>query len=262
MKKILFLLGGSGNIFFQIANLENKKCDYRVSDLFLYPSVRRVLGHTNHRNIHREMFKIDRESRLTNILLPVLLFDVLFSKIFGYCFFSNIDLRFCKGKPVVYSFIYFGYFQNDASLADIRNCKEKIINYKNSDYDLNKVVVHIRGGDFLTNKCVLGREYYESAVKAVKERSQDRLEFVVVTDDVKWSTNIMEGVISKTIINKYELFDFGYLNNCKTVIASNSTFALIAILTNQSVERIIMPIDTYEKFNGNNTVTDIEILAI
>lgn len=265
MKKIVFLLGGTGNVFFQILNMEKNNFDYSVSDFFLYPSVRHILSHTNHRNIHRELFKINRESHLSNIFLPLLLFDIFSSKVFGYCLFSNIDLGFCKGKPILYNLIYFGYFQNNTSLVDIRNCKEKVITHKVNDYKLNRVVIHIRGGDFIENKCALGYEYYKSAIRLAKERSKEKLEFVIVTDDTKRSKKIMDRVVGRgeyTIINKNVIFDFGYLNNCKTVITSNSTFALIAILTNNSIKRIIIPMDMCKRFNGHSAVTGIEILAI
>jgi hypothetical protein len=265
MGRIVFLLGGSGNIFFQIVNIEKKKFYYSVSDLFLHASVRRLLNHTNHRDIHRELFKIKAQSPLINVFFPVLLFDIFLSKIFGYCLFSNLDLGFCKGKPILYDLIYFGYFQNNASLTDIRNSKEKVIDYKDNNYDLNKVVIHIRGGDFLENKCALGYEYYKSAVRIAIDRSEEKLEFIVVTDDTRWSKKIMDKVVDVdkyVLINKDEIFDFGYLNSCKTVITSNSTFALIAVLTNKSINSAIIPIDVYKKFKGKGAVIDMEIIAI
>jgi len=77
------------------------------------------------------------------------------SKIFGHCLFANLDPGFCKGKPIL--------------------------------YDLNKVVIHIREGDFLENKCALGCEYYKSAVRIAIDRSEEKSGFIVVTDDTSWS---------------------------------------------------------------------------
>ncbi|HDM8164142.1 TPA: alpha-1,2-fucosyltransferase [Vibrio harveyi] len=93
--------------------------------------------------------------------------------------------------------------------------------------------VHIRGGDFLSSKehFSLSKEYYEFGILALSEYVKN---FIVVTDDKKYATTIIEALILPEKI-KIEmstgisaLSDFSLIMSSKYSILSNSTFSIWA----------------------------------
>ncbi len=263
MKKIVYLIGGTGNIFFQLKKAHESSVNFVVSDIFIKAGVRKIFNHTNHNNIQNDLFLIKAMSlKLPQIIL--LAIDLLFAKLFGFSLFTTIDIRNISATPLVYSYIFFGYFQEGVSFRDIQDVKNIIKPYFHKDDQKLDNIIHIRGGDFLDVNWSLGFEYYRRAIQEFIEEDENAF-FTVVTNDVGHSQQLMNDVkmdIQFKILKNDEMSDFRIINSCKNLICSNSTFALTSALTGENIEKIILPKVLMSKFRNENESCNVKISVL
>lgn len=253
MKRKVILLGGTGNVLFQIMKLQSI-CgnNYEVCDFFIKPFVRQLFRHTDHSNDYRRLVKIGAKS---DFFLPLLILDIFICKIFNVTFFSVFDLNFVKTKrvPFLFDWFYFGYFQEKVDVKGVYDNKN-VLNVGGGA--INEVLIHIRGGDFspsgdvFTNR--LEGDYYKKAICRLKEEYKVEENYMVVTNDIQFSKEISGYLNVKFQISnsKDALEDFLLMNCSKVLICSNSTFSLMAALTNSELELLILPSFFKEKFYG------------
>lgn len=264
MSRIVFLIGGAGNVFFELVKLSRTGHEFVTSDFFIRSRVRKLLKHTDHPRVHGELFSHKKAHYYFPYLL-VLIFDCVLAKLFSRTLFSLIDLRGLQGKPLVNEVIYFGYFQKGVGLSEIRDSRHVVLKLKGLQEKLQKRnVIHIRGGDFIKYGSELAENYYQLAIKKMIENIGSRvdLNFLVVTNDVDYATKIMNSAFEETcyeIVSNDELMDYQVLHEAKNLVCSNSTFAMTAGLTGSNIEHIVMPKEFLNKFDKKSPLDGINV---
>jgi hypothetical protein len=126
-----------------------------------------------------------------------------------------------------------GYFQRclDQSIFD------EMLNVLKSDFRYNHLVVkknicavHIRGGDFLTEKYsgIASVDYYLEKLAKVKELHAVE-QFIIVTDDKNYASDIAKKMSIEYSFSEGNMFDdFLLLAQSQVKIVSNSTFSIWA----------------------------------
>lgn len=256
VKRHVYLLGGTGNVLFQLMKMKSlmDANGYSVCDFFINSSVRKVLGHTKHPNFYKQIVNVDAGGYL---LLPVLFLDVLLYKILEISLFTVFDInaKKIKIKPVVFDWLYLGYFQDDVDVFSIYKSRDFIKNEKKEKIDFS---LHVRGGDFSETDdkftSPLDIEYYRKAYIVLSEYfgGVNLSDPVIITNDRKQSEEIVSELnipLEFSLANS-AAEDFLFLNNSKVMICSNSTFALMAALTSNVIEVLVVPSFFREKFNN------------
>jgi hypothetical protein len=176
-------------------------------------------------------------------------------------------LRFLKGKVLkIYhvgyepellkskSIYLDGYFQSYKYLEPIKNDLLKEITLKepieNKYFDLlqkinnnNSVSIHIRRGDYINNNdyCTYGLEYYNEAIKIIKEKISDPI-FFVFSDEITWAkenfklNNIF--FVSSPAMKDYE--ELILMTKCKHNIIANSSFSFWGAWLNKNPDKTVI----------------------
>lgn len=138
-----------------------------------------------------------------------------------------------------------GYFQScltQQNFDEMRELLSKMFISNPVVYDSCVCVIHIRGGDFvqLGWDIVTPPSYYHHAIK-IMSQSHAINKFLVVTDDVKYASNIMDlPNVSYQIISDDIISDFNTIAYCQKKILSNSTFSLWASALGQINDVVII----------------------
>ena len=153
---------------------------------------------------------------------------------------------------------HYGYFQ-DLNFFQIKLLKlHKTLvfkkkfyqtkNYKKIINKTNSVSIHIRGGDYLTEKSrkkysVLNQKYYKKAILFIKKKIKNPF-FFIFTNDIDYSNLLIKKVLKKEryqIINDAsDCHDFFLMSKCKNFIISNSTFSWWASYLSTNKKKIII----------------------
>lgn len=98
----------------------------------------------------------------------------------------------------------------------------------------NSVALHIRRGDYVTNKFanrfhgVLSMDYYQNAIDLLKSKFSD-LKFIFFSDDIPWAkkyfSNLNSIFIENNNMQQKELSEIYLMMNCKHFIIANSSFS-------------------------------------
>lgn len=188
---IVFLIGGTGNQFFQYAA---SAPDDMCSGFFLNPVVRRALKWTKHEQTLRFPWA---PPSLQVIALIILALDVLLARLFGFSLFSTLDTRRLKLLPCLTELNRFGYFQDVPERRDITELASQI----SPTVCKGQIVLHVRGGDLLTIEReglnvygMLDRQYFVDALKRAKEAitsgGTGEVARLVVTDDLDYAATL------------------------------------------------------------------------
>lgn len=102
----------------------------------------------------------------------------------------------------------------------------------------NLCILNMRGGEYSSSpELFLGRKYWLNAMKQMKKIRSD-MEFMIVTEDVESARKILPEV-------EAHHFDMGKdyvtVKNARYLIASNSSFAVLAALTSEKLVYAIAP---------------------
>jgi hypothetical protein len=161
-----------------------------------------------------------------------------------------------------------GFWQSYKYLDPIRKTLLEEITLKNPIEDkyrellnqvdnTNSVSIHIRRGDYINNPktkwahYTFGIEYYEQAIKKIKEKIQNPT-FFVFSDDMKWvkenlKTNSPTIYIQKPTVVKEDEEEMMIMSRCKNNIIANSSFSFWGAWLNQNPNKIVI---APEKWNN------------
>ncbi len=138
--------------------------------------------------------------------------------------FAYFYRKFFKRNFIFINNIFLDDYYQDILINNLNNSIKifrKLFNISTIPFD--RVVIHIRGTDFINSKYNINLlNYYQSAINIYKSSK-----YYIVTDDTKFSLEI----INKLKINHYEvistdtLSDFLFIANSNKIISSNSTFS-------------------------------------
>lgn len=169
----------------------------------------------------------------------------------------------------------FFYFQTEETIV---NRKKKFISgiYQDVDYNYvkkmcplekegsnrNDCFIHIRGGDYLTNKnkkiySILDYEYYKKSILFFNKNFGIK-EFRIYTNDNSHAlsiTNSIPGFKYEFSKNKNAIEDFEDMSSCRYGIISNSTFAFWASMNGTVEEKVIIaPNKWYNRMDYPNFI--------
>jgi hypothetical protein len=242
--------GGIGNQLFQIAfalklSEENNKEIYLLND-HLNPSG----GDKRSRELEFLGFNFKKK----NLFLPKYKwFRSKYIKYFKPTITYIDDSNYRNGFINHQRLLLDGFFQDPKELKTVRNYLTKIIQnklrYHNFNFkDKNSVAVHIRRGDYVSNKHAsnslgfIGKDYYLSSIELIKQKINNP-NIEIFTDDIKWVKNNLNQIGPYNIIserkmgsNKEFLYFFSYQN----FIIANSSFSWWAPWLNCSSEKGIV----------------------
>lgn len=268
-KKVsLYLMGGLGNVLFQINyanNLKTQGFDVTLNVFLLKNNfiTKKILGWSNHNTLSNlsslgliSSFRVEDKASIG--LFFGFLSKLIKKKIFNCQFFGLISPDFEKLKATH----IFGYFHinNTINLEFVSSTKraiEKWLCKPNSicvRENLEKIcgswVIHIRGGDYkLDPNFAIDIDYYNSATNGKNN-------FYVVTNDRKYSESVMLGLNLnfKFVDSNDSLEDFIVLAFSEKKILANSTFSWWAAEFGKSDSLVIQrdPFYTHVEWNPHS----------
>jgi len=144
-----------------------------------------------------------------------------------------------------------GFWQDKRYFEDIKNIVRNDFTFKNKLDSKNKNVlelikktnsvgIHVRRGDYVTNKMApnfIGLDYYLKEIKKKEERAMD-LSFFVFSDDIHWckknlkSKRQMYFVAGNKDANAWK--DMLLMSQCKEITVANSSFSWWAYWLNKN----------------------------
>lgn len=201
--QVTFLIGGTGNQFFQFASAP---AEGKMSTLFLNPSVRQLLGWTQ----HEQFIEYDGAGPFRSTFsLGLLAIDLILAKLFKLSLFTQLDTRGVSLTPKVKPLVRLGYFQSaplGRSLGPLARQFAPVV-------EEGTIALHVRGGDLLAleragrnDYGLLDDAYYRKGITQVRDilREQGRspTKLLVLTDDPEYAATRdlnVEGVPEREI---------------------------------------------------------------
>ena len=146
-----------------------------------------------------------------------------------------------------------GYFQSESLILhrkkEIKSWLKVNFDCECFDYsDDNVCILNIRGGEYKgARELLLPRKYWIDAINNMR-KINSRLEFIIITDDVKYAKRLLPEYKSCHFnIGK----DYSIVKNAMYLILSNSSFGFFPAWTNEKVKHIIAP-----KYWARHNVSD------
>lgn len=272
------LSGGLGNQMFQYAAakaLATRLNTTLIADLYTFSKKTKATS----RSFELDIFTLEVERRntlkgkLINKLHPYIQRHRTFFSHFGffsdtYAMLYQPSFEMLKGDITMQ-----GNFQNEKYFKDIESDLRKDFSFRNPLSGKNKniaerikqtnaIAIHIRRGDYLTNKnaatnfVTCGKEYYDSAINHISEKVADP-EFYIFSEDFEWiKENLNFGVYPVTYIDwnkgKDSYIDMQLMSLCKHNIIANSSFSWWAAWLNSNTNKIVIAPSTWFQSEEKN----------
>jgi hypothetical protein len=258
---VIYLMGGFGNILFQInfaCNLRDAGYLIRLNTYALKRGniISRLLGWSNHNSLDDVidlgiLNNFETEHGFSFAFINALLSSKTNKSIFGTRFYG---INSPKINEIINIKNLFGYFHNNNDVnAFFINLLRQRLDYWlslkpelqemiNAFFHQDHVVVHVRGGDFTINSDLeLGVEYYQNAVEVV----QTKTGLVhVLTNDILYAKKTLKDIKFKIISQDSSIADFIILMKAKNKVLANSTFSWWAAELGDNNSRIV-EVDLY-----------------
>tara|TARA_B100000989_G_C19526484_1_gene467177 strand:- start:2454 stop:3236 length:783 start_codon:yes stop_codon:yes gene_type:complete len=248
MKKKLFIIGGVGNVYFQLIYVNSFKVEYNISNLLVSQRTRKLLGHAHFNLSAEKLLNINYSENIFSS--TIFLLDLFFGKLFKKTFFTEVDLNSFKSSPLIYTLFFVGYFQDKAkiNLKKNNNLIRDELARPIKRYDLT---IHFRGGDFIKHDIEISPDYYSRSINLIRSKlNLDNLKIIAVTNDKIFAQRQLENVpfkLNYSIVSDNEINDFNLMMSSRHFIASNSTFSLIAAFERNQKGITIIPKEFFDK---------------
>lgn len=212
-----FLMGGLGNILFQI------------STGYSYSLEKKIPFHINKSNITMSHTSINQYT--TNILK-----NLQFTNLNMLNIYAEPNFHFNEIPSVSEKTLLKGYFQSEKYFIKHRKELLKFYEIDNITLDFilkkygeiikhNTCSIHVRRGDYLNlpdHHPVQSIEYYEKSIEIIGKENY----FLIFSDDIKWCINNFDFIEKKIFIqNNFDYQDLYLMSMCKNNIICNSTFS-------------------------------------
>lgn len=208
-----------------------------------------------------------------NILLKVIykIFPNIAYKIqskFGkYLYFGDTYINI--EKNFTNNYYLYGYWQSEKYFENIKSTIKEELVLKNPLQDdklnlikeienKNSVAIHIRRGDYLTNKLykdICNINYYKEAIEIMKEKVDNPV-FYVFSNEIDWVKENWEfdaNMVFVDVENK-DFEELEMMKHCKHFIIANSSFSWWAQYLSDNENKIVI---APQKWYNNNKKTDI-----
>lgn len=227
---------------------------------------RKICGYYPHKMLNehygleiKKWFNVELPKQPCWITLVLLYYYVL-KKIFNI---NKVDqnMRICEDekKPIIYSFKQnLKYY--DSSWNIVFNIIPSTLSSRNLSVlqqiqNSNSVFVHIRRGDYLSEKYknkyegTCTKEYYKKAIDLITEKMQ-KVRFFCFSDDIEWvKSNLKIHAVyidwNKGTDSPIDMF---LMSNCKGGIIANSTFSYWAAMLAKDINIVTYP----QKWENSN----------
>jgi hypothetical protein len=153
-----------------------------------------------------------------------------------------------------------GYWQSEDYFADYRDeiikCfklegaegVDELLGQVNEITELDSVSIHIRRGDYVTNKQanfyhgVCSLDYYENSVLKITDKlKSDKLKFFIFSDDIDWcKQNLKLTNPHEYVVTNEDYHDMYLMSRCKHNIIANSSFSWWAAWLNENSSKIVI----------------------
>lgn len=172
-------------------------------------------------------------------------------------FFYDENIWKTKGNIKLYgNFQSYKYFENSKTLLfdelamDVTSFSKSFFEkFNDISYD-NSIAIHIRRGDYFTNKIafevlgVLDVSYYKKAIQLIQEKIVGA-KFFIFSDDINWARENIKVNNSEIIFicnneEENDIADFYLMQHCKHNIIANSTFSWWAAYLNPNPNKIVI----------------------
>ena len=275
--KIVRILGGLGNQMFQYAfylSLLEKGFEAKI-DITQFRNYKLHNGYELERifNVDPQIATYDEVkknsrnkkneliSKLNRKILPPKPTEFLEKKAFKF----DSDVFRTKGNT------YFeGYWQNHLYFKDIKNkvleefhfkkpLKQNNIELLRQIISSNSVSIHIRRGDYLTEKnlgAVCNIAYYSNALEFISLKVKNPT-FFVFSDDIVWCKTHLPDRNYKFVdynIGTNSYLDMQLMSNCKHNIIANSSFSWWAAWLNDNCQKIVISPVLWTKDISSKTI--------
>jgi Glycosyl transferase family 11 len=260
---IVKLLEGLGNQMFQYAvgrkvALE-KKVDLKL-DLSFYVNGNSNTYKLNQFNIHAEVATVEEISDMLgkrNHSFSAKALNKIKNTISGYPVLWEkewwvFDDKFDKLSKSVY---LHGFWQHLKYLDNLNPLILEELTLKNDDTLVNlskifsacqSVSVHIRRGDYLTNKeanTLIGTlpvKYYQDAMNIIESKISDP-QYFFFSDDIAWVKNEFKHLQNAFFIEGYKNYeDLILMSRCRHNIIANSSFSWWAAFLNNNTSKLVV----------------------
>ncbi len=160
-----------------------------------------------------------------------------------------------------------GYFQTYKYIQQIDNkifkFKTKLDNREHDVFTGDTVAIHIRGGDYITNKAdkklfgnICTSEYYKNAIRYMKEHLKAS-KFIVFTNDTAYAMEVLKGESFMLVdwnMGKNSFRDMFLMTQCRHNIIANSSFSWWGAWLNNNPDKIVVaPMRWFNNKNINQT---------
>ena len=149
-----------------------------------------------------------------------------------------------------------GYWQSEKYFKQYRAeiLKMLTLNYHTTDSfksilmkmkSSNSVAVHVRRGDYVALGICLGKDYYQAAIRLIKEKVDNPV-FYVFSDDMDYAKELFEEedkdkmlFVDYVSVNA-TLEDFLLMKSCRNNITANSSYSWWGAWANENDEKIVV----------------------
>ncbi len=125
----------------------------------------------------------------------------------------------------------------------------------------NSVSVHVRRGDLIKmrNTVLLDKNYYDAAVKAVKEKIKNP-KFYIFSDDILWCKENFTWLENARFVEGFSVEeDFELMKSCKHNITANSALSWWAAYLNGNFNKIVIAPKTFFHKQGSSVDSSINV---
>lgn len=167
-----------------------------------------------------------------------------------------------------------GFWQSEKYFAHIRStlleelvikraAPENVVAMKDRMTHSNSVSLHIRRGDYVTNKNAASfhgltpLDYYYQAIRFVKQKTVQTPELFVFSDDIEWAKEHLKIEENCAFIdfnkNENSIYDLYLMTQCRHNIIANSSFSWWGAWLNQNPDKIVIAPKQWFKSQELNT---------
>jgi hypothetical protein len=250
-KLIIQLMGGLGNMMFQVATAY--ATSLRDNKNFFCDKVMSIIPHKHYThyttNIFREINFIDKDEE--------------------YNFYNEGEFSYNKIPKIEGNVELNGYFQSEKYFVDFRDevlslfspnyeTKNKIDSFFQEYSKIETCSIHVRRGDYVGLKDFHENQSLDYYIESVKNFNDDTL-FLIFSDDINWCKENFNFIKNKIFISDFLDFEQLYLMSlCNHNIIANSTFSWWgAWLNKNDNKKIICPKKWFGDSNSHINSSDI-----
>ncbi len=236
-----------GEFYLDISDFTVNKRRYRLNQFKLNENVKTIEKDNTFANIRKNLLLNGLYKIIPNIAFSI------HSKFGKYLYFGEEYKKI--NKNFTNDYYLYGYWQSEKYFEDIKSILKQELTLKNpleeSKINLiqeiehkNSVAIHIRRGDYVTNKLyqnICEESYYKKAITIMKEKVDNPV-FYIFSDEIDWvkeNWKFKGNIIFMNYANK-DFEELEIMKHCKHFIIANSSFSWWAQYLSDNPKKIVV----------------------